>query len=48
MEIMVLLIAVSLIVACIFLGAFIWCVRSGQYEDVHTPSLRILDEDEHP
>ena len=44
MEIMVLLIAVSLVVACLFLFAFIWSVKSGQFEDTVTPAFRILDE----
>lgn len=48
MEIMVLLIAVSFIVACVFLVAFIWSVKSGQFEDIHTPSMRMLEDDEQP
>ena len=37
-----LLISLSLLVALGFLVAFIWAVRSGQYEDTQTPSMRIL------
>lgn len=37
-----LLIAFSLLVALGFLGAFIWAVRSGQYDDDYTPSVRML------
>jgi cbb3-type cytochrome oxidase maturation protein len=48
MEIMVMLIAISLAVACFFLGAFIWSVRSGQFEDTVTPAVRILDDDDKP
>ena len=45
----VVLIAASLIVAVGFLGAFIWSVRSGQYEDKYTPSVRMLfDDDKKP
>lgn len=39
------LIGASLLVALIFLGAFIWSVRSGQYEDDYTPSVRMLFEE---
>lgn len=39
------LIGVSLIVAIGFLIAFLWSVKSGQYEDEYTPSVRILFED---
>lgn len=40
-----LLICASLLVALGFLAAFIWAVRSGQYEDTYTPSLRMLGDD---
>jgi len=33
---------VSLCVAIGFLFAFLWSVRSGQYEDSYTPSERML------
>jgi cbb3-type cytochrome oxidase maturation protein len=36
---------VSLLLAGIFLGAYIWSVRTGQFEDTETPALRILPED---
>ena len=43
-----LLIPASLIVALAFLAGFIWAVRSGQYEDTYTPSVRILTDDVSP
>lgn len=46
MNIFYLLIGVSLFVALIFLGAFIWAVRTGQFDDSETPSMRILFDDE--
>ena len=47
MTIIFLLISISLVVALLFLGAFLWAVRSGQYEDTYTPAVRILfDETE--
>ena len=45
MSVVIVLILVSLTVALIFLGAFIWSVRSGQYEDTLTPSMRILTDE---
>jgi cbb3-type cytochrome oxidase maturation protein len=45
MSVLVLLILVSLAVATIFLGGFIWAVRSGQYDDTTTPSMRLLSEE---
>jgi cbb3-type cytochrome oxidase maturation protein len=46
MNIFYLLIGVSLFAALIFLAAFIWAVRNGQFDDNETPSRRILFEDE--
>lgn len=45
MSIIYLLIGCSLLMALIFLGAFIWSVRSGQMDDDYTPSVRILFDD---
>jgi cbb3-type cytochrome oxidase maturation protein len=45
MNILVVLIIVSLIVASGFLVAFIWAVRSGQFDDASTPSYRMLWDD---
>lgn len=45
MEIIILLIAISLTIAVFFLGAFIWNMKSGQYDDTYGPSVRMLFED---
>jgi len=42
MEIIIILIGISLSIAIGFLLLFIWNIRSGQYEDTLTPSLRML------
>jgi cbb3-type cytochrome oxidase maturation protein len=39
-----LLIGISLVVAVGFLAAFLWAMRSGQYEDDVTPSIRMLND----
>lgn len=46
MEALFLLIAISLLVALGFLGAFLWAVRSNQYDDDYTPSVRMLFDNE--
>ncbi len=46
MNILFMLIGVSLFAALIFLAMFIWAVRTGQYEDNYTPSVRILFDEE--
>ena len=48
MSVILILILASLTVALAFLAGFIWAVRSGQFEDTCTPSLRVLSEDEPP
>jgi cbb3-type cytochrome oxidase maturation protein len=45
MNALVILILASLFVATCFLIAFIWAVKSGQFEDRYTPSMRMLFED---
>ena len=42
MSAIVLLIIFSIIVALIFLVSFIWAVRTGQFDDMESPSIRIL------
>jgi cbb3-type cytochrome oxidase maturation protein len=46
MLVIAILICISLVLALAFLGAFIWAVRSGQFEDTYTPSLRMLTDQE--
>ncbi len=40
------LLAISIFVAVVFFVAFIYSVKSGQYDDTYTPSVRMLFEDE--
>ena len=42
MQIIILLIAISLSMAILFLVIFFWNMRSGQYDDIYTPSIRML------
>ncbi len=45
MSVLIILIAASLFVALLFLVAFIWATKKGQFDDSYTPSVRILFED---
>jgi len=45
MSVIIVLIIISLTIASGFLIAFFWAVRSNQYEDTHTPAMRILNDD---
>ncbi len=46
MSVIYVLLTISIVVAVIFFIAFIVSVRSGQYDDSYTPSVRMLFEDE--
>ena len=46
MEIIFVLLPLALTLAFIFLAAYIWAVRSGQFDDTTTPAYRILLDDE--
>ena len=46
MSVIFILISISVAVAAVFLGAFLWAVKSGQYDDKYTPSVRMLFDDE--
>lgn len=48
MSIIILLILTSILVASGFVVLFFWAVQSGQYEDVESPSIRILYNDDTP
>jgi cbb3-type cytochrome oxidase maturation protein len=45
MHVMFVLIGASLFVAIGFVIAFIWSARRGQYDDMHTPAVRVLFDD---
>ena len=46
MNVVFILLPLALLVAGIMLALFIWAVRSGQFDDLETPAVRILFDDE--
>ena len=46
MSVIYLLLTLSILVALVFLIAFIYSVKKGQYDDSYTPSVRMLFDDE--
>ena len=48
MNILFILIGCSFMLALVFLGAYIWAVKSGQMDDEYTPSVRILFDEIKP
>lgn len=45
MTIIFLLIGISLFLALVFLAAFFWSVKTGQFADDYTPGVRMLFDD---
>lgn len=45
MKVIFLLILIGVVVAGGFLGAFLWALNSGQFDDAVTPSIRVAQED---
>ena len=48
MNVLLLLIPLSLVLLVVMIAAFAWAVRSGQFDDLDTPAVRILFDDEEP
>ncbi len=48
MNILLLLIPLSVILLGVAIAAFVWAVRSGQFDDLDTPPLDMLREDPKP
>lgn len=46
MSIIYLLLPASLILASIAVLGYMWATKSGQFDDLDTPALRMLNEDE--
>lgn len=46
MNILYLIIPISLLLGGGFLAAFAWSVQNGQNDDLETPALRILEDDD--
>ncbi|MCF8274370.1 MAG: cbb3-type cytochrome oxidase assembly protein CcoS [Flavobacteriaceae bacterium] len=46
MSVIYVMLAASVVIAVIFFVVFILAVKSGQFDDSYTPSVRMLFEDE--
>jgi len=45
MTILLMLIPLSLVLLAVSIGAFVWAVRKGQFDDLDTPALDILRDE---
>jgi cbb3-type cytochrome oxidase maturation protein len=46
MSVLFVLLPVALLFAGAALGVFLWAARAGQFDDLETPSVRILHDDD--
>ena len=44
MNILLLLVPLSLMLLLVIIGAFVWAVRNGQFDDLDTPPLDVLSD----
>jgi cbb3-type cytochrome oxidase maturation protein len=48
MRILLMLVPISLVLLGLAIWAFVWAVRRGQFDDLDTPALDILTDDDRP
>lgn len=48
MNVLIMLIPMALFMGLIGLGAFMWALKSGQWDDPEGAANRILDDDDRP
>ncbi len=46
MSVIYILLPAAVVLSIAAVGAFIWAVRRGQFDDLDTPAVRILHDDE--
>lgn len=48
MSVIYILLPLALVVVGVAVGAFIWAARRGQFDDMDTPAMRVVLEDDAP
>lgn len=46
MDILFLMVPAAILIALVFVLAFIWATKKGQYDDLETPAHKMLIEDD--
>lgn len=46
MSVLFIVLPLAVLIAAIFVGLFVWSVRSGQLDDLETPAKRVALEDD--
>ncbi len=45
MSVLFVLVPLAILLVAIFVGAYVWSSRSGQFDDLTTPAMRALHDD---
>ena len=45
MSVLFLLVPLAILLVAIFVGAYVWSTRTGQFDDLTTPAMRALHDD---
>lgn len=48
MDTIFVLLPLALLIAAIAVGLFVWAATTGQFDDLETPAVRVLFDDEEP
>jgi len=46
MSVLYIVVPLAIIVVAVAVGAFVWATRRGQFDDLETPPVRMLHDDE--
>ena len=46
MSVLFIIFPLALVIAAVAVAAFIWAARGGQFDDLDTPSMRMLHDEE--
>ncbi len=46
MSVLYVVVPLALVIVAIAVGGYLWAVRSGQMDDLETPALRVIRDDE--
>jgi len=48
MSVLYLVLPLALVIVAVAVAAYVWATRSGQMDDLDTPAIRMLHDDEPP
>jgi cbb3-type cytochrome oxidase maturation protein len=46
MSVLFVVVPLALVIVAVALGGYLWAVRSGQMDDLETPGVRVIRDDE--